>query len=90
MRRLHRFALVLLLIYAGMLVGLNYHTHPNGKDPLTADCKSCQVSQLAFEQVSSVDPSPQQQSVCGYFLQSPETVVSELSVVHDGRAPPSC
>jgi hypothetical protein len=88
MNRKRWFYLALLLLYSGILIGVQFHSHATGPDQLTAHCKSCQVSQTSYDSVQSRD-LPISQPVLHTTAPITRTlVIHDLLEVSPGRAPP--
>jgi hypothetical protein len=88
MKRLRWSCLILLLLYAGMLIGVQFHTHSLGQDQLTAHCKSCQISQTVYDDVKSKDIHISQPVLHYQEPETPAFTSRELQQVRPGRAPP--
>jgi hypothetical protein len=88
MTRFRLLSATILLLFAAMVVGVQFHSHPSGQDPLTAHCNSCQVSQAAFD---SIDTQVIAVSEIAIPYQAPQVsllVLDGLIDVRLSRAPP--
>jgi len=52
MKRFRLLHFAVLLFLAGVIVGVQFHSHAPGQDLLTAHCKSCHVSQAVYDFVN--------------------------------------
>ena len=88
MNRKRGFYLALLLFYAGILIGVQFHSHAAGPEQLTAHCKSCQISQTSYDSVQASDLCI---SLPVSHSTDPETkapIIRGLLEISPGRAPP--
>jgi len=53
MKRFRLLRLALLLFFAAIVVGVQFHMHAPGQDQVTAHCNSCLVSQAAYDYVNA-------------------------------------
>ena len=88
MKRFSLLHTALLLFFAAMVVGVQFHYHSPSQDQLTAHCNSCQVSQASYDSVDA-NVLPISEIALPYQAQTislttcPETIDLRL-----GRAPP--
>lgn len=88
MTRYRWFRLVLLILYVGILIGVQLHTHAAGPDQLTAHCKSCHVSQTVYDAVQSRDLRISLPVLYSCDSHADALIVHELNRVSRGRSPP--
>jgi len=88
MTRFRLLSAALLLLFAAMVVGVQFHAHTPGQDQLAAHCNSCQVSQAAYD---SIDTNVIAVSEIAFPYQAPQIsalIYDELIDVRLSRAPP--
>ena len=90
MKRFRLLHLALVLYFAAMVVGIQFHIHAPGQDQLTAHCNSCHAAQAAYDSVNA-------NVICisefAVSYQAPRiTVAARLEPfdVRLSRAPPIC
>ena len=88
MNRKRWFYLALLLLYTGILIGVQFHSHAAGPEQLTAHCKSCQISQTSYDSVQSRDLCLSQPVLHSTDPDTRAPIIRELLEVSPGRAPP--
>jgi len=78
-----------LLFFAGVMLGVQFHSHPGGQEQL-AHCKSCQVAHATFASVNANILNIGEISIPYQVQQA--TPLSIIEGVHArlGRAPPIC
>ena len=87
MTRFRFLSAALLLLFAAMVVGVQFHTH-TAQDQVAAHCNSCQVSQAAYD---SIDTHVIAVSEIAFPYQAPQIsalIYDELIDVRLSRAPP--
>ena len=88
MKRFRWAHFALLLIYAGVLIGVQFHSHATGPDQLTAHCKSCHISQTVYDNVPTKELKSAEPT---FYFCKPETetlIAQDLKQVRSSRAPP--
>jgi hypothetical protein len=90
MKRFRLLHVALLLFFAAIVVGVQFHSHAPGQDRLTAHCNSCLVSQAAYDHV---DANVVSISEIAVPYQAPNLIVAasvETVDARSSRAPPAC
>ena len=88
MKRLRWCYVAVALLYAAMLVGVQFHTHSLKQDQLTAHCKSCQISQTVYDEVKWGDLQVLQPVLHYQQRETLAQTTHELQEIHFSRAPP--